>query len=105
LFRGSVKQHLPLKLISENVLRCAIEHLDFDLEAAVFLDSIADQQTTRNDAELLLARIRVDFKHEADGSIYVTRSDLTAKYAHHSGRPGSWTPEDIFYRFIPCLIR
>src|SRR5260221_2356098 len=82
------KQHLPLKLISENVLRCAIEHLDCNLEAAVFLDSIADQQTTRNDAELLLAKIRVDFRHEG-GSIYVPRSALTTKYAHHSGRPGS----------------
>src|SRR5260221_2323520 len=98
------KQHLPLKLISENVLRCAIEHLDCNLEAAVFLDSIADQQTTRNDAELLLAKIRVDFRHEG-GSIYVPRSALTTKYAHHSGRPGSWTPQEIFYRFIPYLIR
>jgi len=46
----------------------------------------------------------VDFGRE-DGSIYVTRSALTTKYAHHSGRPGSWTPQEIFYRFIPYLIR
>jgi hypothetical protein len=100
------KQFSELALISKEVLLCAIEHVTRNLEAACFLDSIADRESSRESAEILLAKVRNDFRAlSRNGSILVTRSDLTYKYAPHSNRQGVWTPNDIFFKFIPILIQ
>jgi hypothetical protein len=100
------KQHTTLSLISKDVLTLAIEHLAANLDAASFLDSIADRESCRNNAEILLAKIRNDFRAEScNGSIFLRRNDITCKYAPHSGRQGAWTPNDIFFKFLQILVR
>ena len=100
------KQRSPLSSISSEVLSCAIHHMTHNLESARYLDSIADRESVRGSAEILLAKIRKDLKDRArDGTILLTRSDITARYAPHSARQGAWTPNDIFLKFLTGLIR
>jgi hypothetical protein len=100
------KQRLPLSSISFEVLSCAIHHMMHNLESARYLDSISDRESVRGSAEILLAKIRKDFKDRArNGTILLTRSDIRARYAPHSARQGAWTPNDIFLKFLPALIR
>jgi hypothetical protein len=100
------KQRIPLSTISGEVLQYAIEHMVHNLESAQFLDSIADRESVSNNAEILLAKIRKDFQVlSRKGTIFLRRSDITYKYAAHSSRPGAWTPNDIFLKFFPVLIR
>jgi hypothetical protein len=101
------KQNKPgFDKISLPALSTAIDHVDACLEAAKYLDSVSNQCATLNDAEILLAKIRKDFRIEAKGgAIILTRSQITAAYAPHSSRQGSWTPDVIFLRLIPALIR
>jgi hypothetical protein len=100
------KQRLPLSMISRNVLHYAIEHMTENLESACFLDSIADRESTRENAEILYAKIRKDFHGVSrNGTILLRRTDITCTYAPHSSRFGSWTPNDIFLKFLPVLIR
>ena len=95
-----------LSTISGEVLQYAIEHMVHNLESAQFLDSIADRESVSNNAEILLAKIRKDFQVlSRKGTIFLRRSDITYKYAAHSSRPGAWTPNDIFLKFLPVLIR
>jgi hypothetical protein len=100
------KQCSKLALISEKVLRLAIEHITHNLRSANFLDSVAERATVHDNSEILLAKIRKDFQARSrNGTLLVTRSEITGTYAHHSARQGAWSPNDIFLKFIPELVR
>lgn len=100
------KQASSLGSISRNVLQSAIDHMAQNLESARFLDSIADRESARNSAEILLSKIRKDFQVQSrGGTILLRRTDITCTYAPHSSRLGAWTPNDIFLKFMPILIR
>jgi hypothetical protein len=102
----SAKQQVPLEMISKDTLRLAIEHIAQNLKSASYLDSIADREAAKGNAEILLSKIRKDFESASrNGSIVLPRTEITCKYAPHSSRQGTWTPNDIFLRFIPLLIR
>jgi hypothetical protein len=99
-------QGFPLSKITKEVLLCAIDHMAFNLKSAQFLDSIANRESDHGNAEILLAKIRKDFQVlSSNGTIFLRRSDITYKYAPHSNRQGAWTPNDIFLKFLPILIR
>jgi hypothetical protein len=100
------KQAMELQLISEEVLRLAIDHVDASLEAANFLDTIADRESIVGNAAILLAKIRKDFPDRSrQGWILLRRSEITARYAPHPGRAGAWTAKDIFLELIAALVR
>jgi Bifunctional DNA primase/polymerase, N-terminal len=100
------KQRFPLSKISKEILECAMKHMTHNLASARFLDSIANRESDHGNAEILLAKIRKDFQDESNnGTIFLRRNDITCKYAPHSGRQGAWTPNDIFLKFMPILIR
>lgn len=101
------KKNLPgFNKISLKALATAIDHVDACLDAAKYLDSVSNQCATLNDAEILLAKVRKDFSGIAKaGAILLTRSQITATYAPHSSRQGSWTPDVIFLKLIPALAR
>jgi hypothetical protein len=87
-------------------LQTAIEHSELCLASAQALDSIANRAQIEGDADVLLANIRHQFASQAtNGEIFLTRTSLTAKYAHHSGRRGALTTHDLYLRLIPDLIR
>jgi hypothetical protein len=94
-------------IIHLSTLDLAIAHVEHCLATAARLDSIADRASITASADILLAKIRRDFGHCGpiiNGWIRLTKTDLTAKYAHHSSRSGAWTPIDLYDRFIPNLI-
>jgi hypothetical protein len=91
-------------IIEERTLNDAIEHIKGCLEAAEFLDSIANRAEIAREAEILLAHVRRDFLPYGD-FILVTRTDLTRRYCAHSGRRGSWKPDDLYLRLVPYLQR
>jgi hypothetical protein len=111
LFEASVwaKQDGPLwdGVIHIPRLEAAIAHVDHCLQTATRLDCIAEKATIRSLADALVARIRRDFSAPQNirgGWIWLTKTQLTAKYASQPNRPHSLKPEDLYRRLIPCLI-
>jgi Bifunctional DNA primase/polymerase, N-terminal len=101
----AAKQSQQCRLIDKETLQLAIDHVEACLQAARYLDTIADRETTRNEAESLVARIRTDFASQIqNGAIILTRSEITSKYAPHSDRKGARTPDDLYLRIIPYVI-
>jgi hypothetical protein len=92
-------------VIQETTLRFAIDHVNECLEAAARLDSIARRIYIANDAEVLLARIRFDFRVCAkNGSIILSRTELTSKYADHGRRGRGLNVQELYTSLIPYLI-
>jgi hypothetical protein len=93
-------------VIQETTLQYAIDHVNGCLEAAARLDSIARRIYIANDAEVLLARIRVDFQapqFRVKNAIVLTRTELTCKYAGHGNNRGL-NVQDLYIRLLPYLI-
>ncbi len=94
-------------VVQATTLQLAINHVTHCLETAARLDALADKAEITTAADVLLAKIRRDFRlpqHLRDGRIWLTKTDLTAKYAPHPDRPHSWKPDDLYLRLIPNLI-
>jgi hypothetical protein len=92
--------------LSKASLELAIAHIEQCLAGARFLDSIANRATFEAKAEVLLANIQHDYRDQSESNaIYLTRSEITRKYAPHSIRPGALNPDDLYQQIIPRLIR
>jgi hypothetical protein len=106
LFRGGIPWR---NIIEERTLNDAIEHVNGCLEAAEFLDSIANKAHIAAEAEILLAHVRRDFLRrdwpDCPDYVFANRTELTRRYCANSGRAGSWKPDDLYLRFIPHLER
>jgi hypothetical protein len=89
--------------IRRDTLECAISHVDECLKGARFLNKIANRATIARQAEVLLAHIRKDFRNQPGDTIFLTRSQITEKYAPHPDRQGATTLEDLYSRIIPEL--
>jgi hypothetical protein len=107
-FCRAARTRPPKVCIREDTLRLAIDHVGACLDAAAFLDLIANRATVSADAEVLLAKIRIDFGDDRyqphPETIMLSRSEITAKYASHTGRRGALSSEDLYLRIIPTLI-
>jgi hypothetical protein len=91
--------------IQESTLQYAIAHVEECLSATTKLDLIARRIYIANDAEVLLAEIRYDFAAlNRNGSIVLSRTQLTSKYAAHGTRGRGLNVQDIYLRLIPYLI-
>jgi hypothetical protein len=91
--------------IQEKTLEYAIAHVAECERAIAALDSITKRIYIANDAEVLLAKIRYDFRAlEKDGSIVLTKSQLTSKYAHHGSSRQGLDVQDLYLRQLPFLI-
>ena len=91
-------------------LELAAKHMEECLKAAFYLESIANRAQIASDAQILIERIRHDFMpqllpgtQKKCNAIYLSRTDLTAAYAHHSRRANTWKPDDLYLRMIPHL--
>jgi len=88
--------------ISDHSLKLAIEHVEENLRSAEFVDKMIEQKTITKEAEIILAVIRQEFPAEADGTIYLSRSQLTRRFCSH-GRGQSLKVDDLYLKFIPAL--
>ena len=84
--------------IDVSTLQKAIEHSEVCLAAAQALDAISNRAVIQSDADVLLASVQQDFPSKFQGGavLVLTRTELTSKYAHHSGRRGGWKPDDLY---------
>lgn len=92
--------------LSMEALESAVAHVAEALEAASFLDNIANRFAIAENAEVIFERIQCDFAEKRRGdTIYASRSELTRAYCHDSGRRGALKPHDFYNRVIPALTR
>ena len=93
-------------LIELASLETAIQHSQHCISSAQALDAIGSRAAIESDADVLLANIQHDFRANAlNDVITLTRTDLTSAYAHHSARKGALTPDELYRRLIPDLVR
>lgn len=106
LARWALDTGRPAREIEADTLALAIEHVAECVRAADFIDSIATRARVREDAEIIIEAIRADFAERAErGSIVLTRSEITRRFAPNPGRRNALTPHDIYNRIIPELHR
>jgi hypothetical protein len=91
--------------ISRDILEKAIEHSELCLLAGKELESISRRVEIQNEADVLIAKIAVDFISQEKGGVTLTKTQITAKYASHAGRKGGLSADDLYLRLIPNLIR
>jgi hypothetical protein len=84
-------------------LESAIGFVDEHLRAAAFLDRYGIRKAAQEQAEIILATIRRDFRAQRPDTIFLTRTEVTRKFCTNIGRAGSLTPEDLYLRIIPEL--
>ena len=92
--------------LGAEALQLAIDHVEACLKAASSLDQVANRKSIAEQAQILIAYIRTHFRANArNGSIILTRTQITDSYAHnaslHSDSPVSY----IYEQLIPWLIR
>jgi DNA polymerase I len=92
-----------LQQIEEKTLELAIWNVNEHMRSAAYLEQVVDGHTTGDNAEVILATIRKDFR-SVGGTIYLDRTDLTRKFCHNSGRKGSLSASDLYVKVIPALI-
>jgi hypothetical protein len=96
----------PDLILSTEGIGLAIGHVEACLKAASLLDQVANRKTIAEQAEVLLAYIRRRFPAKAkNGSIVLTRTDITDTYAHNASRHSRSPVSDIYELMIPYLIR
>jgi hypothetical protein len=86
-------------------LESAIGFVEEHLRAAAFLDQYGARKDAQEQAEVVLATVRRDFKAQRPDTIYVSRTDLTRKFCMHTGRHGAMTVEALYMRVLPELER
>ncbi len=92
--------------IQADTLQISANHEAFCIHSSTVLDTIGMRAEVRNEADILLAKIRTDFTNKiTDGWISLTRSDITSKFASHSNRPSALTPDRIYLHIIPDLSK
>jgi hypothetical protein len=102
--RWALEKKVPAMMIEPETLTLAIEHVEECLKAAEFLDGLSGRARIAADAEVMLATIRHEFRTQAKaGTIFLTRTEITRRFAHNSGRAGALRPDDIYLRLIPAM--
>jgi len=86
-------------------LKAAASYVEAHMKAAEFVDRYGARRVAQEQAEVILAIVRREFKATRPDTIYVTRSELTRKFCHNTGRQGAVTPDDLYLQIIPELER
>ncbi len=91
--------------IQLDTLILAAEHERYCLQAGRELDSIGERAEIRNEADSILAKIRTTGPRDQQGRQRMTRSQLTASFAPHPERQGAMTPDRLYTRILPDLMK
>jgi hypothetical protein len=90
--------------VRADTLRTAFHHQLACLAAADEMETLGRRAIIQEEAELVLAGIRTDPRFpQVDGWHCLTRSELTNKFARHSGRLNCLTPHQLYAEIIPHL--
>ena len=89
------------KLFGLESLQTAAHYVEAHMKAADFIDRYGARKAAQEQAEVVLAIIRREFKPTRPDTIYVTRSELTRRFCMHTGRRGAMTIDDLYLEIIP----
>jgi hypothetical protein len=96
----------PDLFLHRETLQLAIDHVEATLKAAATLDRVANRKAIAEQAQIFLAYVRTRFAANArNGSIILTRTQITDSYAHNASRRSDSPVSDIYDRLIPYLIQ
>jgi hypothetical protein len=96
----------PELFLHKETLQLAIDHLEACLKGAATLDQVANRKAITEQAQIFLAYIRTRLTaHARNGSIILSRTQITHSYAHNASRRSDWSISDVYDRLIPYLIR
>jgi hypothetical protein len=107
IFEACIAAHHQLEntpqLFSLASLQPATAYVEAHMKAAEFLDQHGMRKAAQELSEVVLAIVRKDFIPTRPETIYVTRTELTRRFCHHTGRQGAMTVDDLYQRIIPEL--
>jgi hypothetical protein len=91
-------------VIDGDTMQLASEFVDHAAESANLLDISSQKERLEDQCEVIMAKIAESFGGRVhDGKLRLTKTDLTSKFCHHSGRPGGLTPHELYAKLIPML--
>jgi hypothetical protein len=100
------------KLFGLESLETAANYVEAHMKAAEFIDRYGARKAAQEQAEVILAIVRREFKvsrpdaiYVTPDTIYVTRTELTRRFCMHTGRRGAMTTDDLYLQIIPELER
>jgi len=95
-------------LIQEDTLNIASQHVKQCIQASQILETIGNRAEIRNEADSIHAQIQKQYMYITDkiqgGFINLTKSELTSRFAPHTGRRGAMTPDRLYNVIFPDLI-
>ena len=97
-----------INTLSLEPLELAIEHLSESMKAAEFVEGISNRAYYADRGESLLARIRTDYASSDktwNGYLVLSKTQLTSKFCHHSGRANAMKTDTLYNRIFPLLMR
>jgi hypothetical protein len=93
-----------LHTIQADTLKLAAEHVHHSINASCQLDSIGRRAEIREEADAILATIRVEFRHKARRrTIELSKTILTHRFAANPSRRGAMTPARLYNEILPDL--
>lgn len=91
-------------VIQDDTLQLAAEHVRHSINASRELDSIGRRAEIREEADAILATIRVEFRGGAsDGKIELSKTVLTHRFAANPSRRGAITSARLYNEILPDL--
>lgn len=95
----------PLE-IRPDTLKTAFAHAKMGMEAFRVIQTIGERAEIRSEADSLLATIRAEWGAHFPGMpIILSKSQITHRFAGNPSRKGARTPEHLYEKVIPDLIR
>src|SRR5262249_16717749 len=92
------------RAIQADTLQLAAEHVRHCINASRELDIIGRRAEIREEADAILANIRVEFKGAAsNGKIELNKTTLTHRFGANPSRRGAMTPSRLYSEIVPDL--
>ena len=102
--RWAYNHDRDFRVIQTDTLQLAAEHVRHSINASRELDSIGPRAEIREEADAILATIRVEFQREArNRKIELSKTRLTHRFAANPSRRGAMTPARLYNEVLPDL--
>jgi hypothetical protein len=102
--RWATKQSRDFQVIQTDTLQLAAQHVHNSISASRELDSIGRRAEIREEADAILATIRIEFLREnKGGKIELSKTMLTHRFAANPSRRGAMTPGRLYNEILPDL--
>jgi len=102
--RWAVDKSRNFRAIQADTLKLAAEHVHHSINASRELDSIGRRAEIREEADAILATIRIEFSRKSrGGKIELSKTILTHRFAANPSRRGAMTSGRLYNEILPDL--